>query len=80
MGRSGNLELILSLWDPGENGAEIQVNYWLDKTQVQYILQSKGKVKVAQSCPTLWDRMDCIVHGILQARILECLPLEFLDD
>jgi len=34
MGMSGNLELILSLWDPGENGAEIQVNYWLDKTQV----------------------------------------------
>ena len=29
------------------------------------------KVKVAQSCPTLWDPMDCIAHGILQARILE---------
>ena len=23
------------------------------------------KVKVAQSCQTLWDPMDCIVHGIL---------------
>ena len=29
------------------------------------------KVKVAQSCPTLCNPMDCIVHGILQARILE---------
>ena len=29
------------------------------------------KVKVAQSCPTRWDPMDYIVHGILQARILE---------
>ena len=29
------------------------------------------KVKVAQSCPTLCDPMDCTVHGILQARILE---------
>ena len=29
------------------------------------------KVKVAWSCPTLCDPMDCIVHGILQARILE---------
>ena len=29
------------------------------------------KVKVAQSCPTLCDLMDCTVHGILQARILE---------
>ena len=28
-------------------------------------------MKVAQSCPTLCDPMDCIVHGIMQARILE---------
>ena len=32
------------------------------------------KVKVAQPCPTLCDSMDYIVHGILQARILECIP------
>ena len=29
------------------------------------------KVKVAQLCLILWYSMDCIVHGILQARILE---------
>ena len=29
------------------------------------------KVKVAQSCLTLFDTMDYSVHGILQARILE---------
>ena len=29
------------------------------------------KVKVTQLCPTLCDPMDCMVHGILQARILE---------
>ena len=29
------------------------------------------KVKVTQSCPTLWDPIDYTVHGILQARILE---------
>ena len=28
-------------------------------------------MKVAQSCPILWDPMDSAVHGILQARILE---------
>ena len=28
-------------------------------------------MKVAQSCPTLCDPMDCIVHRIMQARILE---------
>ena len=27
------------------------------------------KVKVAQSCPTLCDPMDCTVHGILQSRL-----------
>ena len=31
----------------------------------------KWKVKVAQSCPTLCDPMDYIVHIILQVRILE---------
>ena len=29
------------------------------------------KVKVAQSCPALCDPMDCTVHGIIQASILE---------
>ena len=29
------------------------------------------KVKVAQLCPILCESMDYIVHGILQARILE---------
>ena len=32
---------------------------------------------VAQSCPTLCDPMDCTVHGILQARILEWVAFPF---
>ena len=32
------------------------------------------KVKVAPLCLTLCDFMDYTVHGILQARILECVP------
>ena len=32
---------------------------------------SSLKLQVAQSCPTLCDPMDYMVHGILQARILE---------
>ena len=32
------------------------------------------KVKVTQLCPALCDPMDCIGHGILQARILEWKP------
>ena len=35
------------------------------------------KVKVAQSCLTLCDPMDCIVHGILQARTLEWVAFPF---
>jgi len=39
-------------------------------------------VKVAQSCPTLCDPIDCSppdssVHGILQARILEWVAISF---
>ena len=30
------------------------------------------KVKVAQLRPTFYDPMEDAVHGILQARILEC--------
>ena len=40
------------------------------------------KVKVAQSCQTLCDPMDCSlpgfsIHGILQARILEWVGISF---
>ena len=37
-------------------------------------------VKSLQLCPTLWDPLDCSppgfsVHGIIQARILECVAM-----
>ena len=35
------------------------------------------KAKVTQSCPTLCDHLDYIVHGILQARILEWVAFSF---
>ena len=34
-------------------------------------------MKVVQSCLTLFDPTDCIIHGILQARILECVAFPF---
>ena len=34
-------------------------------------------MKVAQSCPTLCDPMVYIVHGIVQARILELVAFPF---
>ena len=33
--------------------------------------------KSLQSCPTLGDPIDCTVHGILQARILEWVAVAF---
>ena len=39
--------------------------------------KGKVKVKVAQSCPTLCDPVDYTVHGVLQARILECVAFPF---
>ena len=40
------------------------------------------RVLLTQSCPTLCDPMDCSppgssLHGILQARILECIAISF---
>ena len=37
----------------------------------------KVKVKVTQLCPTLCDPMDCTVHGILQATVLEWVAFPF---
>ena len=34
-------------------------------------------MKITQSCLTLCDPMDCTVHGILQARILEWVANPF---
>ena len=34
-------------------------------------------MKVTQFCPTLCEPMDCTVHGILQARILEWVAIPF---
>ena len=42
----------------------------------------KSESEVAQSCPTLSDPMDCSlpgssIHGIFQARVLECGAIAF---
>ena len=45
-------------------------------------MQWSAKLLVAQLCPTLCDPMDCSlpgssVHGILQAKILECVVISY---
>ena len=48
----------------------------------RWIIRKSVKVIVVQSCPTLFDPVDCSppgssVHGILEARILEWLSISF---
>ena len=40
-------------------------------------MDQKVKMKVVQSCPTLYNPMDYTVHGILQARMLEWIAVPF---
>ena len=47
---------------------------WNGDWFLQGLLMEWSEVKGAQSCPTL---CDCIVHGILQARILEWIAFPF---
>ena len=54
------------------------LNFLFKKTtDTKGTFHAKVKVKVTQLCLTLRDRMDCTAHGILQARILECVAFSF---
>ena len=44
---------------------------------IKYSKTRKLKVKATQSCLTLCDPMGYIVHGILQAQILEWVAFPF---
>ena len=44
---------------------------------INYIPYERESEKVAQSCLTLCDPLDYIVHGILQARTLEWVAYPF---
>ena len=69
---------------PGPTGASRGHHEWLENSRTNQALiypcsgwgssppcLSVKWAKVTQLCPTLCDPMDCIVRGILQARILE---------
>ena len=49
---------------------------------IDQCMKVKSESEVAQSCPTLYDPMDCSlpgssVHGIFQARVLEWGAIAF---
>ena len=55
---------------------------WSGLPFVFQCMKVKSESEVAQSCPTLSDRMDCSppgfsIHGILQARVLEWGAIAF---
>ena len=67
-------------------GRQILYHWAIWEARVEYkslsLLKNKKKVWVTQSCPTLYISMDysqlvSSVHGILQARILECVAIPF---
>ena len=47
------------------------------KGNQRWIIFGKVKAEVAKSCLTICDSMDCSIHGILQARILEWAAVPF---
>ena len=51
-------------------------NLHIFNTKLLWFICGK-QVKVAQSCSTLCNPMDYMVHGILQARILEWVAILF---
>ena len=65
---------LLCPWDsPGKNTG-VGCHFLLQCMKV------KSESEVAQACPTLSDPMDCSppgssIHGIFQARVLECIAI-----
>ena len=67
--------------NPGVPHAGRFFTSWISEAHFGYLWSevkwSEVKVKVAQSCPTLSNSMDWIVHGILQASVLEWVAVPF---
>ena len=62
----------------GSMGASGVMSFWSEPGFTEWgVDYSRNEVKVAQSCPALCDPMDCTVHGIFQARILEWVAVPF---
>ena len=55
----------------------LKLRHYQDLNPTEQLPGQKGKVKVAQLCLTLRDPMDCTIHGILQARMLEWVAFPF---
>ena len=77
-----------NLWkinDEQNSGVEVMHYFNVgNKFKISYIKNNFAySVLITQSCPTLWNPMDCStpsssVHGVLQARILEWVVIYLL--
>ena len=61
---------------------EIAPLYYFLNQFIELWLTCQSESEVSQSCPSLWESIDCSVpasslHGIFQARILECVAISF---
>ena len=57
-------------------------NQFINTLSLGTHLLLKVQSEVSQSCPTLWDPLDCSppgssLHGIFQARVLEWVAISF---
>ena len=82
-GKSVSTKKVLNVWIP-KTGYLVVLSLYIfiqpaSAQTLSHIINSvyTHKVKVTQLCLTLCDPMDCTVHGILQARILEWVAIPF---
>ena len=73
-----NTHVLNILYVPGSSDS--MVFQTLNKHTRFWITENSYQIKVTQLCLTLCDPMACTVHGILQARILECVAYPFSED
>ena len=83
-GKSVSTKKVLNVWIPKTGYLVILSLYFFTQPAraqtLSHIINSVYicvKVKVTQSCLTLYDPVDCTVHGILQPRIVEWVALPF---
>ena len=78
-------QMLYHLSQRGSSKVEQKRKRALNYSQVQAYVECECECEVTQSCPTLYDPVDCsppgsCVHGILQARILEWVAISFSRD
>ena len=62
---------------PWTAARQASLSFTVSRSLLKLMCVESVKMKVAQLCPTLCDPMDYVVHGILQARIMECVACLF---